>query len=223
MLGSILPDIAVTGVIGWEDGLHGKKNFIDFVKFVRREYPSLIKLSEGVISHNILDDFTHTSYKGNSGFAYQNNKELVRLVMKYYGLGEEKAKGIAHNYIESGVDILLLKEYPDIKGKIRKVLRKFENGELFDILETYFQKEKGEFLEAFPKLLDLFTKYDLSGVNNWIVSWKKLEGFLKLKNIGDKRRNELLLKSIEIVRNTYKDFLNYSLKEGLKELKLHGV
>lgn len=76
LLGSILPDIAVTKIIKWTGGLHGKRSVNKFTKFINKN-PGYDWLLKGVIAHNVIDDFTHKNYKGETGYAFQNNQELV--------------------------------------------------------------------------------------------------------------------------------------------------
>ncbi len=217
LTGSILPDIAVTKIITWDKGLHGKENFESFFKFVEKNYPDFLNLNKGILAHNIVDDFTHKDYFGGIGYAYQNNKELSKLVSKYYGLDEKRAEGIAHNYIESGVDILLLREHPDIQKQIREAVGRINKKDLADLLSDYFKGDKSKFFAALLQFLDLFTKYDFAKGDNWILFWGDLEKLLSLRDIGVQHRKVLLNKSVNIVKNTHKDFINYSIKEGLKK------
>lgn len=140
------------------------------------------------------------------------------MVVKYYSLDKKEGRIIAHSYIESGVDILLLTDYPSFQKKFKQALRQVHIKKLSELLEIYFNIDQEKFYEALTQFIDLFTKYDFSKTNNWVLFWKDLEILLSLKNIGDKKRKELLDMSLSIVKNTYKDFLVYSQSEGLKEI-----
>lgn len=218
LTGSILPDIAITKIITWDKGLHGEENFESFFKFVGKNYPDFLNLNKGILAHNIVDDLTHRAYLGGTGYAYQNNEELSKLVSKYYGLDEKTAQGIAHNYIESGVDILLLREYKDIQKQIRDAVGQIDKKDLANILSEYFKGDKNKFLEALSQFLDLFTKYDFVKEDNWVLFWGDLEKLLSLRDIGVQHRSSLLHKSVGIVKNTYQEFLQYSLEKGK-----HGI
>lgn len=215
LLGSILPDIAVTGIIKWEGGLHGKESLENFFQFTKK-HPTYLNLYKGIHTHNIIDNFAHTDYIGRSGYAYQNNEELAHLVAEYYDLDKKGALGKAHNYIESGVDLLLLQEYPNIPNQIKKAIQQTDEQKLSRLLGLYFNVDKNRFLDALLQFFDQFTKYDLTKEDNWNLLWADLERLLSLKNIGNQKRKELIHKSVDVVKNTYPDFLNYSLREGLK-------
>lgn len=212
LLGSILPDIAVMKIIKWRGsgGLHGKRRIKSFPGFIKKD-PAYHKLWEGVMIHNILDYFTHNHYQGGTGYAFQNNQELSSLIAKYYGLGKKAARGLAHNYIESGVDICLLQERPIIQDKLKQALRQVNKKKLSALLGTYFNIDKDKFCDALTQFIILFTKYDFSKKNNWVLFWQDLEKLLSLKDIGGENREMLLSKSIHIVKNTYRGFLEYSI------------
>lgn len=128
------------------------------------------------------------------------------------------AKKKAHNYIESGVDILLLSKYPKIEIEVKEAIGKIDIQELSTLLSSYFGIDEDKFKQALFEYFGLVTKYNLGNKNNWILFWKDLNKIMGLKVIEDMQIEELIDKSISIVKNTYRDFLVYSLKEGLKEL-----
>lgn len=216
LVGSIIPDIAVTKIIKWRGigGLHGKRRIKSFPGFIKKD-PAYHELWEGVMAHNILDYFTHNHYQGGTGYAFQNNQELVSLVAKYYGLGKKAARGLAHNYIESGVDILLLQDCPIIQDKLKQALRQVNKKKLSVLLGNYFNIDKDKFCDALTQFIALFTKYDFTKEENWILFWKDLEILLSLKDIESKKRKELLNMSLDIVKNTYQGFLEYSIANGM--------
>lgn len=217
ILGSFLPDLAVMGIIKWDGGLHGAKSTASFSKFIQK-YPSSTSLYKGVLAHNILDDYTHTNYHGVPGYAFQNNDKLVNQIKKYYDLDKDRAKGIAHNYIESAVDIMLLKDHSEVQGLIKKIVKTKTRDEIINLCSSYFKIDKNEFSKALLEFYTLFTKYDFAKKNSWLLFWKDLEELLSLKDIGVENREVLLNKALNIVENTYNDFLNFSIQNGLKKV-----
>lgn len=218
LVGSMLPDIAITKIISWDEGLHKKENAKKFIQFIETFYPNYLFLGKGIYAHCVLDDFTHINYRGKIGYAFQNNEGLSELAGQYYNENKEKANGKAHNYIESAVDILLMKEHPEIQNLVRLAIKTINLSELSVLLSSYFQIDEGKFKQAIPQYFDLVTRYDLSDKNNWIFFWKDLNRMLKFKNIEDIEIKNLLDKSIDLTKNTYKDFLQYSISEGIREI-----
>ncbi len=213
LIGSIIPDIAVVKIITWDKGLHGEKNVKKFRKFIEKHL-SFTNLLNGIIAHNILDNFTHIEYHQKPGFAFQNTEKITKSVMKYYGLSKKRAKGITHNYIESAVDILILKQHPKIQDNLKLAIKKTDKQILANLLGLYFHIDQYKFSDALTNFFDEFTKYDFSKEENWIYFWGDLEKLLSLKDTKTKEREELLNQSLELVKNTYKDFIDYSLLKG---------
>ncbi len=218
LVGGILPDSAVTKTIGWAGGLHGLEERNKFHQFVLEKYPDYINLAKGVIGHNVLDDFTHLEYLTKPGYAFQHNKELVKLVSKYYGLPVDNATGKAHNYIESGVDILLLKDQPAFQAQLKAAIKKIDQKQISLILADFFKIDLAETEQNLKAYFDLFTKYDFSKVSNWNLFWQELEVWFKLEDIGQEKRQILLDESINVVLDTHQDFLAYSIIHGRKLL-----
>ncbi|EKD90798.1 MAG: hypothetical protein ACD_30C00090G0019 [uncultured bacterium] len=217
LIGSILPDIAITKIITWDKGLHGKENFESFFKLIEKKYPEYEFLKKGILAHNIIDDFTHKDYPGGTGYAFQNNKELIKLLIEYYEITRKRAKVLAHNYIESAVDIYLLKDHPEIQDKIKSATGKTNKEKLAEILGDYFKNDANNFSKALNNFFGLIKKYDFKKEENWVIFWEDFAKLLDLKDVGKEKRVILMDKALEVVKNTYKVFLNYSLKEGLKK------
>lgn len=217
LVGSIIPDLAVMGIIKWQGGLHGSDEVAGFHQFIQK-YPDYIDLFKGIKAHNIVDDFTHIDYKDKTGYAFQNNTELTKLIREFYELGEESAVGKAHNFIESAVDILFLKENSVVQDKLREAINSIDKNKLSELLHEYFGIEKDKLLNSITEFFNLFTKYDFAKEENWVIFWTDLEKLLSLKNIGDQKRRELINKSIDIVKNTYGDFLKYAEVEGMRKI-----
>lgn len=218
LVGSFIPDIAVTKIIPWEGGLHGEESVRKLYDFTRNTDEAYLNLYYGVLAHNILDDFAHSKYQKNTGYAFQNNKKLMTLVGKYYELKEERSKGIAHNFIESAVDIMLLKDRPQIQGEIQRAIFAIDKNSLSSFLGSYFDIKSGEFLDTLNLFFNLFTRYDFTKNNSWVLLWRDLEKLLMLKDIDEQKRTEIMETSVQVVIHTYKDFLDYSLREGLKRI-----
>ncbi|MEK7559610.1 MAG: zinc dependent phospholipase C family protein [Patescibacteria group bacterium] len=207
LIGSILPDIAITKIIGWDDGLHGSRNMNKFAKYIKNK-PDYINLYRGVYVHNIVDNLAHKRFSGGKGYAYQNNREIVRLIISVYGLSLKDAQIKAHNYLESAVDILLLQKYPEIQTKIRIAIKRTDVVKLSTLLSIYFNQDRNEFANALSQYFNLIIKYDLSKKQNWILFWDNLEELMSLKRIDNDKKKEILNKSISISKNSYENFLN---------------
>lgn len=216
LVGSILPDLSVMGIIPWHDGLHGARNAQRFHKFVNTKYPAWLKLAQGVLAHNALDDTSHTRYKDGPGYAFQNTQKLAELVETFYGLDKQLAKGKAHNYIESAVDMLILKKEPKIQSQLKQALKNTDQNELANILAEFLTIDKSKLLASIKQFFDLFSRYNLVRLEEWHPFWSQLEKLFELKNIGQQHRKKLLEISLKTIKNTYREFLNSSLEISVK-------
>lgn len=211
VIGSILPDIAITKIIGWEEGLHGVENANKFAGFLIKNNPSLKDLGKGVLSHCVLDDYSHIDYNGKAGYAYQNNKELVKLVKKFYKIDRKSAEVKAHNYIESAVDILLLKKNPNIENEIKKSINELDKPQTIKTVSKYFKIKNNKLEVAMETYFNLMIKNNLSNITGWLTFWEDLEEAMNLRKITDQQKMELLNLSISIVAPSYEEFINFAI------------
>ncbi len=223
LIGCLLPDIAITKIIGWEDGLHGYENSAKFDLFIKDHFPKQTDLSIGVYAHNILDFFSHTKYLIDTGYAFQNNQQLTQLVKESYDIDNQSAQGKAHNYIESAVDIYLLNKFSDVNEKVKAVLKNSNRQLVADILSKYFDISKDECLEAVNEYFDLFSRYDFSKVESWNNFWEILEQKLSLSNIGRDERISILNLAVATTADSVNDFINNSISLGKEEKTRTGL
>ncbi len=220
LIGSFLPDIAITKIIDWEKGLHDKETAKKFLESIREKNSSYAALFKGIYSHCILDDFTHHKYKIKPGYAYQNNQGITALVEKFYDLESDTARKIAHNYIESGVEILLLPSIPDIPKKLEVALQEINTEELAELLSSFFHIEENKFLKSIILYFELVKRHDLRKKEDWVSFWSDLNKMRSSKEIEGAKIMELLEKSVKLVKDSYREFLDYSFKEARKELEV---
>jgi hypothetical protein len=104
VLGSILPDAATTSAFGWTE-LHRSERVEDLARFVSDD-PCLAPLITGVRHHLELDARSHDHWSGAGGYAYTvQTSELRALVKAALSCNDDRARVVAHNFIESACDI----------------------------------------------------------------------------------------------------------------------
>jgi hypothetical protein len=219
IIGSFLPDIAITKIFEWDKGLHGKENANQFIKFLQKEEPQFDFLGKGVLAHCIVDDYSHLEYAGGTGFAYQNNKKLAALIKRYYKVDDTLALKKAHNFIEIGVDISLLNDYPQIYSEVNEALENTNKLKISQVLGKYFNMDSQKIHTATKIYFELITKNDLTIKESWILLWKDLSKMMKLNDIKDEEIQLLIDEGVNIVKNTYKDYLNFCVTDGSKFIK----
>lgn len=211
VLGSVLPDLAITGVLAWDSGLHDYGKVEQFVKSILDKGRSSLLLT-GLQSHLAVDALSHETYSDGVGYAYLHTEVLSKHVGELYGLDPQKAKQIAHNYIESAVDIHLLKDR-SIRTDYLKSVEEESVVYVSRALSTFFDVKYDLLLNSFHQYIDLFTKYDYSSKDDWAKFWNELEPLLGLKDIGHAQRMQLIQEAMGITKISYSDFLARALKE----------
>lgn len=103
VLGALLPDAATTSAFSWTE-LHQTERIDSFESFVADA--SLAPLILGLRHHIELDERSHNSWNGAGGYAYTvQTPELRELVAKAFDCDDDRARTLAHNFIESACDI----------------------------------------------------------------------------------------------------------------------
>jgi len=219
IIGSILPDIAITKIFDWDHGLHGKDKGYELIDYIKKEDRSFEFLGKGVLAHSIVDDFAHHDYRGGKGFAYQNNQKLASLCKEYYEVDDLMALKKAHNYIESAVDICLLQDYSNMQNEVSKALKKTDFKKLSVFLGKYLKLDSQKFYQASELYFNMVTKNDLNKRAGWVLFWQDLNKMMSLKAIENAQIETLINEGLSIVKDTYKDFLDYSVSEGKAFIK----
>ncbi len=217
LTGSFLPDIAVLKIIDWDkSGMHGREAAKRFKDYIEKHHSDYLSLAKGVIAHNILDDFSHFDYNGGKGYAYINNKELVKKTSQYYGDDGKLGLRKAHNFIESAVDILLLQKQSDIYTKIVDATEKVDKNALAKVVGEFFGIDESKTEQTLTEYFALINSHDLCNKNNWIFLWQKLNKLMGLRNLEDKQILDLLDTGIASVTPTFTQFMDFALTEGTK-------
>lgn len=213
VLGSVLPDIALTGIIGWDD-LHKKEmESNNFRKFVKTKYQSFVNFAADIQRHNELDYLSHQEYKGGKGFAYQfQTTDMVEFVGKACGVDRENAVLKAHNFLESAVEMMVLQDNIYLKSILKDFVEKADIAGLSIVLADYFTVNKHEVENKINEFLTLFMKYDLSKFNDWIPLWNELNHYFFNKDIDNEYAKKALKLSLEIVTPKYREFIDFAVR-----------
>ncbi len=219
VIGSILPDLALTSLITWDD-LHRKKGILDFSSYVEKSNPALASLLRGINYHNTLDYFTHLSYKNKTGYAYSSiTPELTSLVAKALNVGEKRAFISSHNCIESGVEYFLLKEDPSLAKLVKDSLKQVNIELLTKIMAEFYKKPQNEMLNGINKLFSFATDYDFTNIDDWTRLFIDLNKYYLKVDVDKSLINEIINLSFDLTKNTYKEFMEMAIASKETEIK----
>ena len=210
VIGSILPDIAVTKIVDWNE-LHKSERVERFEEFVKENNQKYLPLIKGIKSHIVLDNFTHKSYKNGTGYAFQKSPPLINLASECCGIDKKSAKKAAHNFIEIAVDILLLKDDPDLVDILKKSIKSCNKSELSKLLSSFFKKDKDAVFLALSDYFEVILRYNLSNIDGWVSLWADINNLLYSKKIDKCLTSKTIIKATHLVKNSYLEFLEDSI------------
>ncbi len=219
VIGSILPDLALTSLITWDD-LHKRKGILDFSSYIKASNPSFASLLMGINYHNTLDYFTHLSYKNKIGYAYSSiTPQLTSLVTRALNVDEKRAFISSHNCIESAVDYFLLKENPSLARLIKDSFRETDIELLAKTMAKYFKKPENEMLNGINKLFSFATDYDFTNIDDWTRLLIDLNKYFLKVDVDKNLIKEIIKLSFDLTKNTYKEFMETVIATKETEIK----
>lgn len=212
IVGSFLPDLPLAGAITWDD-FHKKKGITEFFEYVEKNNPEYKSLLRGINYHNTLDGYAHLKYKNSTpGYAYANiPNEMPHLLEKALVVNPEIAKSLSHNCIESGVEYHILYDDPDLVNLVKNSIEQIDKEKLAKLLAEFYKKEEVAMLDSLNRLFSFATDYDLKMLNGCIKFWAELSRFYLKKESDPKLIKEVLELSFKRTKDTYKEFIEYSI------------
>lgn len=212
VIGSFLPDLALTGVITWND-LHKRHNILEFFEYVEKNNPEYTSLLKGINYHNTLDYYAHLEYKNlTPGYAYASiPSEMPPLLEKALGVTTERARTSSHNCIECGVEYYLLRDDPDLTKLIKNAIEQIHKEKLTKLLAEFYKKDENVILEALNQLFSFAMDYNLKTLDGWLKLWVELNRFYLKKEADPNLSREVLELSFKTIKDTYREFIEYSI------------
>lgn len=220
VVGSFLPDLALTGVITWDD-LHKKKNILEFFDYVKKNNPEYESLLKGINYHNTLDYYTHVEYKNKTpGYAYVSiPTEMPFLLEKALGVTSQRAIASSHNCIEGGVEYHLLRDDPDLKELVKKSISQIDKENLAKGFADFFKKDQAVMFKAMNKLFSFATDYDFETLEGWLKLWTDMNKFYLNKDTDPVLATQAMEMSFKITKDTYREFIEYAINSQDKEIR----
>jgi hypothetical protein len=201
IVGALLADSAITGVISWTD-LHDKAAIQAFTAQLGKDESHL---GSGLMDHYELDLRSHDNYGGSEGYAFSHQTPQLReLAMKACGFDSpEQARGITHNFIESGVDINLLRHDISIQKEVHKALGIADIESISRHMAAFFKTDQTDTKTKLTAYADLIVKHDLESMDGWVALWADITSLLLKKDADKQATREALLLATELTAKDY--------------------
>jgi hypothetical protein len=201
VFGALLADSALTGVISWTD-LHEKETIQDFIRTLDQ---SELQLGLGLMDHYVLDLKSHEAYEHNTGYAYSHQTPKLReLVSNACGLeSPEKARGLAHNFIEAGVDINLLHRDDSTLAEARRALDLVSIDIYADRMASVFRVDGVKLKTKLYSYKSLLFRHDLKTQNGWVKVWTDITALLLDREADEDATRQALSLATELTADDY--------------------
>jgi len=118
LVGSILPDIHLTGLIQYHNTHCKSKNFFNYSNSRLKKFLAL-----GIILHSENPKGLDYYFHGLNGFINKNSNDVKRIAYKYKSALGKVDDEIVHHLIEFSVDSILVKRHPEIVPKLIRALK----------------------------------------------------------------------------------------------------
>lgn len=215
VFGSVLPDIATTSKdeISRDKIHYSPKEFYDFVK---NRYSSLVDLAIGVRLHSHIEKGAdYYSDDSKIGFAKLEGRKIVDDVKELLGTDDERlGLGLAHSFIEAGVDLNLKDLYPKIFDIYSKSFEEINLQVVADCLSEYLGLKKEKVLKELQNFVDFLSPEHLSSVDDMVdgVVVPLIE--IKFgKTVSSVKAKQILMSAKRITKDSSMRFLDEAVEK----------
>lgn len=224
--GSLLPESVPyipNNIFKWEEIHEGGEKLLEFCQ---KNKPDYIDLALGLMSHGInfgADKLNDRCWRGGEGYSHQKKHPLIdEVFMIHSGITYEQAKGLAHNYIEIGIDYNIMRNYPDIVAFSKKMIREINFKELGIILSDCFSKDVEKVKTMLRILFERFiTEKNLSSIEGQSIMWRKMmAGIFPSSSLPNEDDIVVLIKKASmLISSDWEEFLEEVAEDVKNNLK----
>lgn len=215
VFGSVLPDIATISrqEISRDQIHYAPEKFFDFVK---ANFPDLIDLALGVRLHsNIGRGADYYSDDGDVGFAKIEGEKIVGEVKCLLSTDDQRvALGLAHNFVEAGVDLNLKDFYPEILTIYYDGLNGVDLMVVANCLSRYLGLNEDQILEELNYFCKILSPKHFSSVEQMVGGIVVPLIEIKLgKKVGSVLARQILLMAKKNVEDKYLGYLDEAVSQ----------
>lgn len=215
IFGSVLPDIATTskGEVGRDKIHYSPKEFYEFVK---AKFPGLLDLAVGVRLHSNVDKGAdYYSDDTEIGFAKIEGEKITKDVGKLLEMDDEKINLVlAHNFIETGVDLNLRETCPEVFDLYARSLKEIDLKLVAVCLSEYLGLGKGLVLKELGNFVEFLSPDHFLSVGN--AAKGAVLPLIELrfgKRVDLKEAERILTTAKEITKNNFLDYLDHAVEK----------
>ncbi len=189
-----------------------------FLKFLEEKYPQKKDIALAMMTHSVkfgADKFNREIDKWLLG---ENTALLENIAAKICwcsGVTIETAKGgRMHNYLWCGVDIHILKNYPEFIAQNAKLMAEINIDEASQLLSECFGKDKNKVKGELNYLFSEIKLEYLISIDGYAILWKKfLSGLPEKDNVIPDRAVEVFDFIYKQFEDRWKEIINNVIKD----------
>jgi hypothetical protein len=179
IVGALLADSAITGVVSWTD-LHDETTIQAFMAQLGKDEAHL---ESGLMDHYKLDLRSHESYEGREGYAFSHQTPQLReLVMKACG-------------------------FDSPEQEVRKALSAADIESISRDMANFFKADQTDTKTKLTAYSDLIVKHDLEGLDGWVALWADITSLLLKKDANEHATRAALLLAAELTAKDYQQII----------------
>lgn len=149
----------------------------DLLRFVQRNYPQKIDLPLAMMTHSVkygADKFNQKIVEWLLANQPKLRKTIAQEIVKCSGIDYQTAfKGRLHNYLWVGMDIYLLKNYPDFAKDFHRNLLKVDLNSIAEVLAEGYDKEANKVEKVVDQYLKVYYLEELKSTNDLALILKR--------------------------------------------------
>ncbi len=220
VVGSVLPDIAYTGVVSFPRS-HSMAD--EFDQYIRLNYPEWTSLAEGVTLHVKpigLDLHSDINYQDKGvGWAYILSEPLVKEVGECCGVSGKTSVKAAHWFIEMAVDVHLVGDSPDSIDILRSSLESVGPDIVSKVLSGFLEKDESIVKSAVEEFFRMLGAYTPTSIPSALAFYSWINRKMFSKGIDEQLGRQILQKALNLTRGEYETFMSGSIE---KMIIAHG-
>ena len=213
IVGSVLPDIAYTGVMSFPRS-HSMAE--EFDQYIRLNHPEWTSMAEGVTLHvkpRGLDLHSDVDYQNKGvGWAYILSEHLVDEVGECCGVSGKTSVKAAHWFIEMAVDMYIAGDSPDSLDILRSSMESVGPDIVSKILGGFLDTDEAEVKPSAVEFFRMLGEYAPTSINASIDFYSWINRKMFSKDIDEELGREILQKALDRTRDEYETFMSGSIE-----------
>lgn len=218
ILGAVFPDLYNLFGVSHDEGHALSQKLYDFC--AAGDYGEYaLDFARSALTHEKLDVYADESYDGQkSGYCFQVGACIAPRLADLCGFPLPQAQWKAHNFIETGFDLVTLERNPDLGKAMTAFLPRLETHFKVDFLADYFRKDAAPIQTALGSVFRMLCFEEMETrdiIDNFVAQLQKDCS----RSINPDAAADLVLEAKELASRGYDAFIKKVIPEIHKDIQ----